>query len=25
VIEVDGDTITLIREGQGSIEGILDG
>ena len=24
VIEVDGDTITLIREGQGSIEGILD-
>jgi tRNA threonylcarbamoyl adenosine modification protein (Sua5/YciO/YrdC/YwlC family) len=24
VIEVDGDTITLIREGQGSIDGILD-
>ena len=24
VIEVDGDTITLIREGQGPIEGILD-
>jgi tRNA threonylcarbamoyl adenosine modification protein (Sua5/YciO/YrdC/YwlC family) len=24
VIEVDGDNITLIREGQGSIEGILD-
>src|SRR5262249_44680837 len=24
VIEVDGDTITLIREGQGAIEGILD-
>ena len=24
VIEVDGDTITLIREGQGSLDGILD-
>jgi len=24
VIEVDGDTITLIRQGQGSLEGILD-
>jgi len=24
VIEVDGDTITLIREGQGAIAGILD-
>ncbi|TMQ03845.1 MAG: threonylcarbamoyl-AMP synthase [Deltaproteobacteria bacterium] len=24
VIEVDGDTITLIREGQGAIEGVLD-
>jgi hypothetical protein len=24
VIEVDGDTVTLIREGQGPIAGILD-
>jgi len=24
VIEVEGDTVTLIREGQGSIDGILD-
>ena len=24
VIEVDGDTITVIREGQGSLDGLLD-